>query len=62
MEPPIGDASAEVEVNTHGIGSIIVLIKGDKVIELHTAMPAGERALVDLEGLIELARIVEERL
>jgi len=61
-EPPIGDASAKVEVNAQGIGSIIVFIKGNKVIELHTAMPAGEQALVNLEGLVELAREVEERL
>jgi hypothetical protein len=62
MNLPIGDASAEVEVNAQGIGSIIVFIKGDKLIQLHTAMPAGEEALVDLEGLEELVRIVEARL
>ncbi len=62
MSLPIGDASAEVEVNAQGIGSIIVFIKGDKLIQLHTAMPAGEEALVDLEGLEELVRIVESRL
>jgi len=32
------------------------------IIELHTAMPAGEQALVDSEGLIELAKILVEGL
>ncbi len=62
MSLPIGDISAEVEVNAQGVGSIIVFLKGRKRIQLHTAMPAGEEALVDLEGLEELARIVESRL
>ncbi len=62
MSLPIGDTSAEVEVNARGIGSIIVFRKGGKVIQLHTAMPVGEEALVDLEGLEELVRIVESRL
>ena len=62
MSLPIGDTSAEVEVNAEGIGSVIVSIKGDKFIQLHTAMPVGEEALVGLEGLEELIRIVESRL
>jgi hypothetical protein len=62
MSLPIGDASAEVEVNAQGIGSIVVSIKGDKFIQLHTAMPVGEEAFVDLEGLEELVRTAESRL
>ena len=62
MSLPIGDTSAEVEVNAEGIGSIIVSLKGDKLIQLHTAMPVGEEALVGLEGLEELIGIVESRL
>lgn len=62
MSLPIGDTSAEVEVNAHGIGSMIVFTEGDKLVQLHTAMPAGEETLVALEGLEELARIVETRL
>jgi hypothetical protein len=62
MSLPIGDASVEVEVNARGIGSIIVFITGDKLIQLHTAMPAGGGALVDLAELEELVRIVEARL
>ena len=62
MSSPIGDASAEVEVNAQGVGSIIIFIAGDKLVQLHTAMPAGGGALVDLEELVELVRIVESRL
>lgn len=62
MSLPIGDTSAEFEVNAEGIGSIIVSLKGDKLIQLHTAMPVGEEAFVDLEGLEELIGIVESRL
>ena len=62
MSLPIGDTSAEVEVNAEGIGSVIVSIKGDKFIQLNTAMPVGEEAFVDLEGLEELVTIVESRL
>jgi len=62
MDPPIGDASAEVEVNAQGIGSMVVFIKGDKVVQLHTAQPNGEQVLTDLEGLENLAEIVEKKL
>jgi len=62
MDPPIGYASAEAEVNAQGIGSMVVFIKGDKVIQLHTAQPDGEQPLTDLEGLENLAEIVEQKL
>jgi hypothetical protein len=62
MSLPIGDTSAEVEVNAQGIGSIIVFIRGDKVIQLHTVQPDGEQPLTDLNGLEKLAKIAEERL
>ena len=42
MTTPIGDTSAEIEVNAQGIGSILVFIKGDRVVMLHTAQPEGE--------------------
>ncbi|MFQ5969190.1 MAG: hypothetical protein ACE5J2_01660 [Nitrososphaerales archaeon] len=60
MDPPIGDASFEVEVNTQEVGSFVIFIKADKVIELHTASLA--EPIVDLKGLEGLAKIVEERL
>jgi len=62
MAPPIGDTSAEVELNTQGIGSIIVFTLGDRIVSFHTAMPEGESPIVDLNALEELARLVEERL
>ena len=62
MDPPLGDASAEVELNAQGIGSMVVFIKGDKVIQLHTGQPDGEQALTDLEGLENLAEIVAQKL
>ncbi len=62
MSLPIGDASAEVEVNAAGIGSIVVFIKGDKAVQLHTAQPNGEQPLTSLEGLKNLAQTVEAKL
>lgn len=58
----IGDASADVEVNAQGIGSMLVFIKDDRVVSLHTAQAEGQQPLVPLEGLEELAKIVASRL
>ena len=62
MTTPIGDASAEIEANAQGIGSMLVFIAGDRVVSLHTAQAEGEEPLVSLEGLEELARLVLSRL
>jgi hypothetical protein len=62
MALPIGDTSAEVEVNAQGIGSIIAFTLEDRFVSFHTAMPEGESPIVDLNALEELARLVEERL
>jgi hypothetical protein len=62
MALPIGDTSAEVEVNAQGIGSIIAFTLEDRFVSFHTAMPEGESPIVDLSALEELARLVEERL
>ena len=59
---PIEDASIQIEVNAQGIGSMLVFIKGDKVVLLHTAQPEGQRPLLPLEGLEELAELVASRL
>ena len=61
MDSPIGDASFEIEVNAQGIGSMLVFIKGDKLISLHTAQPEGEGPLLSLEGLKDLADLVASR-
>ena len=62
MSPPISDASAYVDVNAEGIGSVLVFVKGDKVLSFHTAQPDGQRPLMSLEGIEELAEIVASRL
>ena len=61
MDPPIGDASIEVELDIHGMG-MIIFIKGDKVIELINTRTYDDKPLTSLEGLRQLAEIVEERL
>jgi len=62
MSPPIGDASAQVEANAQGVGSIVVFIKGDKLVQLHTVQPDSEQPLISLAGLEQLAEIVVSRL
>ncbi len=62
MVLPIGDASIQIELNAEGIGSMLVFIKGDEVVSLHTAQPEGQQPLVSLEGLEELAKLVAGRL
>lgn len=61
MDPTIGDASIEVEVNTQGIGSMLVFIYGDRVVSLHTTQPDDQEPLVSLAGLEELAELVASR-
>ena len=62
MTTPIGDASAEIEVNAQGIGSMLVFIYGDKVVSLHTTQAAEYEPLVSLEGLKDMADLVKSRL
>ena len=62
MDWPIGDASFEIDVNAQGIGSMLVFIKGNKFVSLHTAQPEGEGPLLSLEGLEDLADLVASRL
>ncbi|MDA1035689.1 MAG: hypothetical protein O3B65_02270 [Chloroflexi bacterium] len=58
----IGDASAYFEVNAGGIGTMLVFKKGEWVVTLHTAQPAGQTPMTDLGGLTALAQIVTDRL
>ena len=62
MQEPIGNESFAKQVNSKGIGSIVIFLKGDKLVQLHTAMPVGESPIVDLRGLEELANKVEGKL
>ena len=62
MDPAIADASAQVEVNAQGIGSILVFLAGDRVVLLHTAQSDDQQPLASLQGIEELARVVASRL
>jgi hypothetical protein len=62
MAQPIGDASALARADDRGIGSILVFVKGDRVVTLHTAQAEGEQPLLSSESLEELARTAEQRL
>ena len=62
MDPAIGHASAQMQAEIGEVGSNLVFVKRDKLVTLHTTRPHGEEALVDLEGLRNLARLVEGRL
>lgn len=62
MQEPIGNDSYARQFNSEGIGSIVIFLKGDKVVEIHTAMPVGESPIVNLSGLLELAKKVEGKL
>ena len=61
MDPPIGEASIAVPANAGGIGSMVIFRTDDKLVQLHTTLPQGAEALVSIEGLQSLARIIEER-
>ena len=62
MPSPIGDTSAQIEVNAEGIGSMLFFLSGDKVVSMHTAQSEGQLPLVSLKDLEELAVIVVGRL
>lgn len=62
MQEPVGDDSFAKQLNSEGMGSIVIFLKGDRFVQLHTAMPVGESPIVDLSGLEELANKVEGKL
>lgn len=62
MIPPIGNASSQMEANADGIGSNVVFLRADKLVTLHTGVPDGAKALTDLAGLRELAKVIDGRL
>ena len=62
MQEPIGNDSFVKQLNSDGMGSIIIFLKGDRLVQLHTAMPVGEYPIVDLSGLEELANKVDRKL
>lgn len=62
MQNPIGDESLEEQLNSEGMGSIIIFLKGDKCVQLHTTISSGDSPITDLNGLEELADKVEAEL
>jgi hypothetical protein len=62
VDPPIGDASAALRIDTAGIGSTLTFRSGDKIVTLHTTIAEGQPALVEMDALEELARIAAARL
>ena len=60
---PIGDGSAYIQVQSGGVGDLIFLIKDDKAVQVLSSMAPGQgQSLIDLEGLLEVARTVAGRL
>jgi hypothetical protein len=62
MVETIGDASASLEANQAGMGSIVAFKKDEWVVSLHTSHPNGDTPLMDLADLENLARAVAGRL
>ncbi|MEE9248959.1 MAG: hypothetical protein V3U79_09715 [Dehalococcoidia bacterium] len=62
VEASFGGSSYRVEINGLGIGSMLVVIMGDKLLSFHTVKSEGQPPLVTLEGLDELAALVVSRL
>ena len=62
MSPPISDASANVNVDAEGVGSVLIFVKEDKALSFHTARPDGQQSLMSLERLETLAKLVASRL
>ena len=58
----IGDSAVLVRVDSNGIGSALMFIKGDKTVSLHTTRQDGDQPLIDPEGLQQLASRVARRL
>jgi hypothetical protein len=62
MSDTIGEASAELEVNSGGIGGMSIFVSADALVSFHTAQPDGTSPMVTIEGLRELAGLVAGRL
>ncbi|MEC9141049.1 MAG: hypothetical protein VX724_04755 [Chloroflexota bacterium] len=62
MADPVGDISANVVFNGAGLGSIVMYRHGDLFLSLHTVQPSDVEPMLPLGGLVELARLVEDRI
>ena len=62
MAEPVGDISANVVFNGAGLGSIVMYRHGDLFLSLHTVQPADVEPMMPVGGLVELARLIEDRI
>ena len=62
MADPVGDISANVVFNGAGLGSIVMYRHGDLFLSLHTVQPSDVEPMLPLGGLVELARLIEDRI
>ena len=60
MNVDLGDAAFGTEPG--GGIAVFTFAKGDRMVQLFSSAPPGEQSLTDLDGLIELARVVDSRL
>ncbi len=63
MEYPVGDSSATAVMGEPATAAIVIFVKGDKHIQIFSDVFEGsDPPLTDIDGLLELARLVESRL
>ena len=62
MDEPVGDISANVVFNGAGLGSIVMYRQRDLFLSLHTLQPADVEPMLPVAGLVELARLIEDRI
>ena len=62
VEASFGGSAYRAEINFGSIGSMLVVVKGDKLLSFNTLISEGQPALLPLEGLDELAELVMSRL
>ncbi len=58
----VGTRSFQADLNSSGVGSMVVFQDASRVISLHTTMPEGEPPLREATLLVGLARDIRERL
>lgn len=61
-EASFGGSAYRVEMNFQSIGSMLVVVNGDKLLSFHTVISEGQPPLVTPGGLDELAALVVSRL
>ena len=61
-EASFGGSAYRAEMNFQGIGSMLVVVRGDKLLSFNTTISEGQPPMVTPEGLDELAALVVSRL